>query len=925
MKTLNRCTVESAMSIRSGFQHWLLLTVAGLTAHTALAADAVRPEVQDDWAYQYRTMGTPYKQRDPQEWERWIWGVRLLQNDRHAPVNEPYLLDRHAAFWPDDRDQTDVVLRRTDALLERLSVTYAKRDCWKSFWQRLEILQRRMTETDSDRAGRDARRMAVYSELCALRREIVLSNPLLDFDDLLFMEVSDAGVYLTRPTDAPQYTNSYVYRGGGLFVMKDWKSNAPRIVDLCAKATPETGPYQGRTLSGGCFHTPYLSFDGKTVYFSWADPHAEPDNGRGESLGRYSHIFRIGIDGTGLKQLTFGPYNDFDCCELPSGRLAFMSTRREGYDRCIAYRPASFLHSMEADGSDIQCLSFFETHEWECSVDNEGMLVYTRWDYVDRHVHSSHAFWRCYPDGRDPRAPHGNYYFPVFDPKLPQPAYAGAANLSKEYKPPRWMNMPVNEMSIRAVPGTKGKYVAVAAGHHNPGIGTLILIDLSKPDDYRHGQIARITQNRYATDGDQPSESTLWATPWPLSQDFYLVSHLDRLYVLDRFGNRELIYHMKAAEQLCATKNRALLERTNKERNKNGLPPIDHLDIPEFDGNNRRWRPVWPIPVRPRPKPPEIPTQTYQTAKRYGTPGHQPATLAVMNVYDTDVPLPEGTKVKWLRLVQILATSSGQYKKVRPGNQGDTVSRLPLGIVPVEEDGSVYCEAPVNRGIYFQLLNEDGLAIHSMRSLTYVHPGEQLTCVGCHEPYNKSPRAPTAVSLAMRRRPSKIQPEFPEGVVPPDYSKQIVPIFERTCVACHTKENEGPQTIDDIQQHLAGRHDRRPDGSKGKWHAPWVRWGWKANSGRGFSRTTPGYCGALGSRLWEHVEDHRSAYTTEDRKRLAWWMDLSCPLQGGYNDYYREVNGVRWPIHQDIDPLKPLGVERLEDLRPADDDTASAR
>ena len=54
----------------------------------------------------------------------------------------------------------------------------------------------------------------------------------------------------------------------------------------------------------------------------------------------------------------------------------------------------------------------------------------------------------------------------------------------------------------------------------------------------------------------------------------------------------------------------------------------------------------------------------------------------------------------------------------------------------------------------------------------------------------------------------------------------------------------------------------------------------------------------------------------EDRKRLAWWMDLSCPLQGGYNDYYREVDGVRWPIHQDLDPSNPLGVERREDLKP---------
>jgi hypothetical protein len=644
------------------------------------------------------------------------------------------------------------------------------------------------------------------------------------------------------------------------------------------------------------------------VYFSWADPTAPRDKGLNQRLGRYSHIFRINIDGTGLRQLTFGPYNDFDYCELPNGRLAFMSTRREGYDRCIAYRPASFLHSMNPDGSDIQCLSFFETHEWECSVDNEGMIVYSRWDYVDRHVHSSHAFWRCYPDGRDPRAPHGNYYFPLFDPRKPQPAYAGAADLRPNVNRPRWMGMPVTEMSIRAIPGTKGKYTAIAAGHHNPGIGALIMIDLNKPDDYRHNQISRITQTAYALDGDQPPQCAHWATPCPLSEDFYLVNFLDRLYVLDRFGNRELIYHMKHARDLNATKN-PHLARVNAGRAKAGLPPLERLEIPEFDGNNTLWRPMWPLPVRPRPVPPMIPTKTYQTADRHGKPSHKPATLAVINVHDTDVPLPEGARVKWLRIVQILATSSGQYGRVSPGNQGATVSRLPLGIVPVEEDGSVYCEAPIKRGIYFQLLNEEGLAIHSMRSLTYVHPGEQLTCQGCHEPYDRAPRPPQLVPLALRRAPSKIQPEFPEGVVPPDYQKQIVPIFERTCIACHLKEGKGPPTVSDLP--LGGGTEKKADGTRGRSRPPWVQWGWPANSGRGFARSTPGYVGALGSLLWQHIQERRHAFTPEELKRLAWWMDLSCPLQGGYCNYYREVNGIRWPIHQDVDPMNPLGIEIL--------------
>jgi len=90
--------------MRSGFQHRLMLALVGLILPVARAADAVQPEVQNDWAYQYRIMGSPYREHDRKNWHRMFTGVHLLQNDRHAPVEEPYLLDRHAAFWPEDRD-----------------------------------------------------------------------------------------------------------------------------------------------------------------------------------------------------------------------------------------------------------------------------------------------------------------------------------------------------------------------------------------------------------------------------------------------------------------------------------------------------------------------------------------------------------------------------------------------------------------------------------------------------------------------------------------------------------------------------------------------------------------------------------------------------------------------------------------------------
>ena len=64
------------------------------------------------------------------------------------------------------------------------------------------------------------------------------------------------------------------------------------------------------------------------------------------------------MNGDGLRQLTDGPWNDFDPCVLPNGRIAFISERRGGYLRCgIRPDPTYTLHGMMADGSDVRRLT----------------------------------------------------------------------------------------------------------------------------------------------------------------------------------------------------------------------------------------------------------------------------------------------------------------------------------------------------------------------------------------------------------------------------------------------------------------------------------------------------------------------------------------------------------------------------------------
>jgi hypothetical protein len=481
-------------------------------------------ELRADWAWQHRVLVE-------KEGKTGQVGLRYCgRNEAPAP-----LIDAQAGVLKADRDPTDLAARRADALLKHLSAAHPQGANWAALRERLAPLLAAAGAGKPDLSGNDAERQKTYTALCALRREIALSNPLLDFDDLVFSEESNVGGVLTRTTTGQFNGLGNTEPGMRLHLLRRWKGPNPQLVNLCQGAKVENGPYQGQTLAGGMFHAPSLSFDGKTIWFSWAklnyaawpstpEEAAQKDPRAGKSADPL-RIFRINVDSTGLRQVTTDPgrHNDTEPCELPDGRICFMSTRREVYDRCIAYRPAFTLCSMKPDGSDIINLSFHETHEWLPSVSNDGMILYTRWDYVDRSVHSAHGFWTCFPDGRDPRAPSGNYMWSnVFKPDTPYAPFNPPSSAGKR--------QPCAVSHCKSIPGTR-KVMAIGSWHHVVEIGPILVLDLGRPDDYAGGQVFSFTPGGWG--GDRGGE---WTAPVPLSEEFCVASFLDRIYLVDRPG-----------------------------------------------------------------------------------------------------------------------------------------------------------------------------------------------------------------------------------------------------------------------------------------------------------------------------------------------------------------------------------------------------
>ena len=130
-----------------------------------------------------------------------------------------------------------------------------------------------------------------------------------------------------------------------------------------------------------------------------------------------------------------------------------------------------------------------------------------------------------------------------------------------------------------------------------------------------------------------------------------------------------------------------------------------------------------------------------------------------------------------------------------------------VGTVPVDESGSVAFEAPAGVPLQFQALDQNGMAVMTMRTFTHLQPGEQAGCVGCHEPRTSSPairRSPPAGQVVLKLEPPA-GPQYPGGL---SFAKTVQPVLDRYCIDCHgLKETAGEinllGTIDATEENVA--------------------------------------------------------------------------------------------------------------------------
>lgn len=678
----------------------------------------------------------------------------------------------------------------------------------------------------------------LYLQIRLLKRKLTLSHPLLDFEQLLFCKRA-------QPSYSHLVGQYFGWRqrpGGGLFVLEKLGGSLA-VRDIV-----------GSQLPAGSFLEPRLSYDAQRVVFSFVacpptppDSTALPVNEQGDDSA-YFHLYEIGVDGTGLRQLTHGPYDDLMPCYLPDGGIAFVSTRRQGYSRCFgpnfSRRWHSYtLHRMNADGSGLRILSLNDVSEWFPAVANTGEILFARWDYIDRDAVTHQNLWSVRPDGTNPTAVWGN--------ATPTPHCTFQA---------------------KAIPGSR-KIAFIASAHHAITGGPVCVLDPAV-DRNRQQSITRITPGPYPEAEPGPI-AEYYHSPWPLSENLFLVAYSrDRLifegehlthpnpdnalglYLLDAAGNRELLYRDAQLGSTC------------------------------------------PIPLKPQPTPPVVPSALAADAPPTGE-------MLIADIYQGLGDVPRGM-IKELRVVQIFPKTTWIANAPQIGVAGEENTRAILGTVPVEADGSARFLVPALKPILFQALDPDGFAYQTMRSTTYVQPGEQTSCIGCHEHPMSAPPATPGMPLAMRRPPSRLDPGELGGR-PFSFLEVIQPVLDQHCVECHSGSDArkgvvltGEPANGFTRSYLALTADPLPGPPDQPTAAPLV----PRFAQRNQIQTTPagGEHGALGSRLMKMLRaGHEEAKLSDaDLRRLAAWIDSNAVFHGSYDpaEQARQLAGERLVMPQ---------------------------
>jgi len=646
----------------------------------------------------------------------------------------------------------------------------------------------------------------------------------------------------------------------------------------------------------GMITTADLSYDGREVVFAMRSGGHEASNPMGhiEDISRYEdetwnyQIFRINIDGTGLTQLTHGRQNNLDPCWLPDGGVAFISDRKPAYAYCwVTTSPV--LYRMERDGSRQVRLSANYLMDFTPSVLNDGRIVYTRWEYVDRPACPIQSLWAINPNGTGLAGYYGNRVL-----------------------------SPGTFMDAQPIPGTPNSVICTATNHNGPCRGAIVAIDPSKgansPEAVRN-LTPEVNIYSHRVGGGPYGNGMLdtgvrgqYEKPYCIDAQTFLVSKGGTVQIRDFDANAASLLHPRGGLGFYS-----------------------------------------PQPIRKQDPPPPLAPHEARLPPDGSVSGGW-ASVILRDVYMGLGPTVKRGEIKQIAVVQEVEKSThSPFVNKRPDGPGNRAVpcfgfQFPLvscgatyapkkvwGFADVAPDGSAAFRVPSEVPIYFLALDGEGRAVQRMRTFTHLMPDEVQVCVGCHA--DRGMVLPGTTSFRHQSlQPQELRPPA-WGVKGFSYQEVVQDVLDRHCVKCHN-ERTHPKGVDlsgdmtdffcvsyDVlcrtgtQAQDRWRHNGSPSGTpydKARGQSPWVEWIWTINgSEMNILEIAPRRWGSPASKLARIVAgDHKDAdgkpranVPDEDRRRVYLWMDLNIPYYGTSSSNHKAALGSRRMMPAELDAV----------------------
>jgi hypothetical protein len=240
----------------------------------------------------------------------------------------------------------------------------------------------------------------------------------------------------------------------------------------------------------GTIRDPQVHYDGKTILFSWR-------KGGSDDF----HLCEIQPDGSGLRQITDGPFSDFEPTYLPDGGIVFISNRCNRWVNCWLTQVA-IQYRCDGDGKNLRPVSSNSEQENTPWPLPDGRILYQRWEYTDRSQVHYHHLWTMNPDGAGQMIFYGNF------------------------------NPGTVMIDAKPVPDSE-KVVAIFSPGH--GIrehdGQITLVSPKKgPDDL--GSAIPITKGNHYRD------------PWAFSEDCFIAASGQRILLINGQGKEHVLYQL---------------------------------------------------------------------------------------------------------------------------------------------------------------------------------------------------------------------------------------------------------------------------------------------------------------------------------------------------------------------------------------------